>query len=80
MLVRAPGRVQLRLSGTPQIRLDGQALDPGTQLLPRLLERRGATMLNGASSHAELVDLREQRQTLALVKTEVRGVRELPGR
>jgi acetyl esterase len=33
--------VQLKLSGRPQVRIDGQALAPGTQLMLRLLELDG---------------------------------------
>src|SRR5213080_4307528 len=45
LLLRAPARVQLALSGKPQIRRDGQKLDPGIQLALRTLERRGTPAL-----------------------------------
>ncbi len=35
------GKTQLRLAGGTPIRLDGQTLDPATQLLLALVERRG---------------------------------------
>jgi acetyl esterase len=82
LLFRAPARVQLRLSGKPQIRLDGQDLDPGIQLALRTLELRGApTMVGAPHSSPEPVEVRARvhREALAfsLVKNEVGGVREL---
>ncbi len=81
-MLRAPGRLQLRLSGKPQIRLDGQDLDPGIQLALRTLELRGAPTLVGPPHsnppHVE-VRARVHREALAfsLVKTEVGDIREI---
>jgi acetyl esterase/lipase len=82
LLLRAPVRVQLRLSGKPQIWLDGQALDPGIQLALRTLELRGVpTMVGAPHSNPEPAEVRARvhREALvfSLVKTEVGSVREL---
>jgi acetyl esterase len=83
LVLRAPARVQLALSGKPQIRLDGQKLDPGIQLTLRTLERRGTpTLIVGAPQNnpepAEVrARLRHQLCVLSLVKTEVGDVRDL---
>jgi hypothetical protein len=82
LLVRAPAPVQPRLSGKPQIRLDGQTLDPGIQLALRTLELRGTpTVIGAAHSTPEPVDVRARvhREALALslVKTEVGDIRDL---
>jgi acetyl esterase len=81
-LLRAPTRLQLRLSGKPQIRLDDQRLDPGVQLALRTLELRGVpTMVGAPQSNPEPADVRTRVRREALVfsldKTEVDGVREL---
>jgi acetyl esterase/lipase len=82
LLLRAPVRVQLRLSGKPQIWLDGQALDPGIQLALRTLELRGVpTMVGAPHSNPEPAEVRARvhREALvfSLVKTHVGSVREL---
>ncbi len=82
VLLRAPARAQLRLSGKPQVRLDGQDLNPGIQLALRTLELRGSpTMIGAPRSNPEPVDVRTRvhREALvfSLIKTEVGGVREL---
>jgi len=83
LVLRAPARVQLALSGKPQVRLDGQKLDPGIQLTLRTLERRGApTLIVGAPGNnpepAEArARVRHQARLLSLVKTEVGDVRDL---
>jgi acetyl esterase len=82
LLLRAPARLQLRLSGKPQIRLDGQDLDPGVQLALRTLELRGVpTMVGAPHSNPEPGEVRARvrREALvfSLIKTEVNGVREL---
>src|SRR5437660_12005334 len=82
LLLRAPARLQLRLSGKPQIRLDGQNLDPGIQLALRTLELRGVpTMVGAPHSNPEpaKVRARVRREALvfSLVKTAVDGVHEL---
>ncbi len=81
-MVRLPPRVQLRLSGKPQIRLDDQDLDPGIQLALRTLELRGVPTLVGARySNPEPAEVRARVHREALVfsltRTEVGGVREL---
>ncbi len=81
-MLRAPARVQLRLSGKPQIRFDGQDLDAGIQLALRTLELRGApTMVGAPHSNPEPDEVRARVHQEALVfsrvKTEVGGVREL---
>lgn len=80
-LLRAPARIQLRLSGKPQVHLDGQELDPGIQLALRTLELRGAPTLVGVpGSNPEPAEVRARVHREALVfsrvKTEVDGVRE----
>ena len=82
MLLRAPSRVQLRLSGKAQVRLDGQDLSPGIQLALRTLELRGSpTMVGAPHSNPEPAEVRARvhREALvfSLIKTEVGGVREL---
>ena len=82
MLLRAPARLQLRLSGKPQIRLDGEGLDPGVQLALRTLELRGVPTMVGAPHSnpgpAEVrARVRREALVFSLVKTEVDGVREL---
>jgi acetyl esterase len=82
LLLRSPVRVQLRLSGKPQIRLDGQDLDPGIQLALRTLELRGSpTMVGAPHSDPEPAEVRARvhREALvfSLLKTEVGRVREL---
>jgi acetyl esterase len=82
VLLRAPSRVQLRLSGKAQVRLDGQDLSPGIQLALRTLELRGSPTLVGAPhSNPEPAEVRARlhREALmfSLIKTEVGGVREL---
>ena len=72
----------MRLSGKPQIRLDGEDLDPGIQLALRTLELRGVpTMVGAPHSNPEPAEVRARvrREALvfSLVKTEVDGVREL---
>jgi acetyl esterase len=82
LLLRLPPRAQLRLSGRPQVMLDGQQLDPGIQLALRSLELRGYPTLAGRP-HADPpppeVRARVHREALvfSLVKTEVGSVREL---
>lgn len=81
-MLRAPARVQLWLSGKPQIRLDGQDLDPGIQLALRTLELRGAATMVGAPGSSPPpgeVRARVHREALVFsrVRTEVGGVREL---
>jgi acetyl esterase len=80
--MRAPTRVQLRLSGKPQVRLDGQELDSGIQLTLRTLALRGTPTMVGApysNPEPDAVRARVHREALmfSLVKTEVGGVREL---
>src|SRR3989442_15726936 len=79
LLLRAPARVQLALSGKPQIRLDGQKLDPGIQLALRMLELRGAPTLIGAPQNPEPAEVRarvrHEALMFSLVKTEVGDVR-----
>jgi acetyl esterase len=82
VLLRAPARVQLALSGKPQIRLDGQKLDPGIQLALRTLELRGApTLLGAPQSNPEPAEVRarvrHEALMFSLVKTEVADVRDL---
>ena len=45
LLSSLPPAIQIRLSGKPPVRVDGQTLDPGLQLSLSLLERRGAPPL-----------------------------------
>jgi acetyl esterase len=82
LLLRAPAGFQLRLSGKPQIRLDGQDLDPGIQLALRTLELRGLpTMVGAPHSNPEPADVRtrvrREASVSSLIKTEVHGVSEL---
>src|SRR5436309_9687853 len=83
LLLRAPARVQLALVGKPQIRLDGQKLDPGIQLALRTLERRGtpALIVGAPQNNPEPAEVRarvrHQMRLLSLVKTEVGDVRDL---
>ena len=82
LLVTLPPRAQLRLSGRPQVVLDGQQLDPGIQLALRSLDLRGSpTMVGprGADPDPAEVRARVHREALvfSLFKTEVGGVREL---
>ncbi len=82
VLLRTPARVQLRLSGKPQVRLDGQDLDPGIQLALRTLELRGApTMVGAPHSNPEPAEVRarvhREAVVFSIVKTDVAGVREL---
>lgn len=81
-MLRTPARLQLRLSGRPQIRLDGQDLDPGIQLALRALELRGVPTMVGpprSNPAPAAVRGRVRREALvfSLVKTEVDGVHEL---
>jgi acetyl esterase len=82
MLLRLPPRIQLRLSGRPQVALDGQRLDPGIQLALRSLELRGyPTMVGppGGDPEPPVVRARVHREALVFsqIKTEVGSVREL---
>lgn len=82
MLLRAPPRVQLRLSGKAQIRRDGQDLDPGIQLALRSLELRGTpTLVGPPGSNPDPPEVRARAHREALVfsqhRTEVGSVREL---
>jgi acetyl esterase len=81
-LLRALPRVQLRLSGKPQIRRDGQDLDPGIQLALRTAELRGAPTgvgLPHSNPEPSEVRARVRREALvfSLIKTDVGDVREL---
>jgi acetyl esterase len=79
---RLPAALQLRLSGTRQIRLDGQVLDPGVQFALRALALRGYPTLvgpPGGDPEPAAVRARVHREALvfAPVRTEVGSVREL---
>ncbi len=82
MLLHLPPRAQVRLSGRPQVQLDGEPLDPGIQLALRSLELRGYPTMVGApdgNPEPDEVRARVHREALvfSLVKTEVGSVREL---
>ncbi|WP_435592948.1 alpha/beta hydrolase [Nocardia sp. bgisy118] len=82
-LLHAPSWLRLRLSGRPQVRVDGQELDPGIQLALRLLELRGVATLvpDLRRGRPDVTDARASvRHTAAaftLDRTEVGGVRDI---
>jgi acetyl esterase len=80
LVAALPPSVALALSGRPQVRIDGQELEPGLQLVLRLMALRGAASLiaPGATS-AERERARVRRDALALAarRTAVAAVDEL---
>ncbi|MGV9817021.1 alpha/beta hydrolase [Nocardia xishanensis] len=82
-LLHAPSWLRLLLSGKPQIRIDGEKLDPGIQLALRFLRLRGVATLvpDSRRGSPDVADTRARvRRTAAaftLDKTEVGGVRDI---
>ena len=62
-LAALPPRVQVRLSGKPPVRIDGDTLAPGVQLTLALLERRGQPPLETGSP----AEARRSRRRMAAV-------------
>jgi acetyl esterase len=78
-LAALPARIQRWLSGRPAVRIDGQELDPGIQLLLRVLALRGSgSLISGqdATPSAERARLRREALQTARTRTEVGTVRE----
>jgi acetyl esterase len=79
-LAALPARAQLALSGGEPLQLDGQRLDPGIQLLLRLLQARGEGSL-ASDPDADPIAERERARAEALASagrpTPVGGVAEL---
>ncbi|MHB8492869.1 MAG: alpha/beta hydrolase fold domain-containing protein, partial [Solirubrobacteraceae bacterium] len=62
-LMSLPGALQVRLSGRPPVRIDGDTLAPDIQLMLALLELRG----EASPTHASPVELRRIRRRGAAV-------------
>jgi acetyl esterase len=82
MLGALPAALQLRLSGRPQVRLDGRELDPGMQLALQALALRGnPSVIGAANSDPEPTAVRARIHREALIssshRTRVGDVREL---
>jgi acetyl esterase len=79
-LAALPVRIQRWLSGRPAVRIDGQELDPGIQLLLRVMALRGSGSLissQDATPSAERARIRREALQIARTRTEVGTVREV---
>jgi acetyl esterase len=76
-LGRLPARVQLRLSGRPQVEVDGQRLDPCLQLVLALGRRRVRHGLCEPDPASARERFRREVQIFGGAKTPVGGVRDL---
>ena len=76
-LNRLSPRVQVRLSGRPPVRLDGQTLEPDWQLALAMLERQGAVPVEDLPLPQARHELRAQALVAGGPPVPVRSVRDL---
>jgi acetyl esterase len=72
-----PPRLQVRLSGKPPVRLDGQTLEPEIQLSLAMLERQGARAYEDMSPPEAREDMRQRTAVAAGRQQPVGSVRDL---
>jgi acetyl esterase len=76
-LAALPPKAQVRLSGKPPVRLDGQTLEPEIQLSLAMLERQGQRALEEMSPADAREDMRRRTAIAAGVTLPVGAVRDL---
>jgi acetyl esterase/lipase len=79
-LAALPARIQRRFSGRSAVRIDGQELDSGIQLLLRVMALRGSGSLissQDATPSAERARIRREALQMTRTRTEVGAVREV---
>jgi acetyl esterase len=76
-LAALPPRLQVRLSGKPPVRLDGQTLEPEIQLTLAMLERRGERALHEMTPPEAREDMRRRAAVASGARLPVGAVRDL---